>query len=76
LNLDYFINQVIEPDKQDEIFEYFMSADSDNISTALENCNIEDVSEEELRLMRIKFLSELANYNLRYECIDIGIRGT
>lgn len=61
LNLDYFINQVIEPDKQDEIFEYFMSADSDNISTALENCNIEDVSEEELRLMRIKFLSELAN---------------
>ncbi len=61
LNLDYFINQVIEPDKQDEIFEYFMSADSDNIATALENCNIEDVSEEELRLMRIKFLSELAN---------------
>jgi len=61
LNLDYFINQVIEPDKQDEIFEYFMHADSDNIATALENCNIEDVSEEELRLMRIKFLSELAN---------------
>jgi len=61
LNLDYFINQVIEPDKQDEIFEYFMNADSDNIATALENCNIEDVNEEELRLMRIKFLSELAN---------------
>jgi ATP-dependent DNA helicase RecQ len=61
LNLDYFINQVIEPDKQDEIFEYFMSADSDNIAAALENCNIEDVNEEELRLMRIKFLSELAN---------------
>jgi ATP-dependent DNA helicase RecQ len=61
LNLDYFINQVIEPDKQDEIFEYFMGAESDNIATALENCNIEDVSEEELRLMRIKFLSELAN---------------
>jgi ATP-dependent DNA helicase RecQ len=38
-----------------------MSADSDNIATALDNCNIEDVSEEELRLMRIKFLSELAN---------------
>jgi ATP-dependent DNA helicase RecQ len=61
LNLDYFINQVIEPDKQEEIFDYFMSADSDNIATALDNCNIEDVSEEELRLMRIKFLSELAN---------------
>jgi ATP-dependent DNA helicase RecQ len=61
LNLDYFINQVIEPDKQDEIFEYFMSADTDNIAQAMDECNIEDVSEEELRLMRIKFLSELAN---------------
>jgi ATP-dependent DNA helicase RecQ len=38
-----------------------MSADTDNIAEALDNCNIEDVSEEELRLMRIKFLSELAN---------------
>jgi ATP-dependent DNA helicase RecQ len=61
LNLDYYINQVIEPDKQDEIYEYFMSADSDDIAEALETCDIEDVSEEELRLMRIKFLSELAN---------------
>lgn len=61
LNLDYFINQVIEQDKQDEIYDYFMSSDSDNIAMALENCNIEDVNEEELRLMRIKFLSELAN---------------
>ena len=61
LNLDYFINQVIEPDKQDEIFEYFLSADTDNIAQALDECNIEDVNEEELRLMRIKFLSELAN---------------
>lgn len=61
LNLDYYINQVIEPDKQDEIYDYFMSADSDDIAEALEHCDIEDVSEEELRLMRIKFLSELAN---------------
>jgi ATP-dependent DNA helicase RecQ len=61
LNLDYYINQVIEPDKQEEIYEYFMSADTDDIAEALETCDIEDVSEEELRLMRIKFLSELAN---------------
>jgi ATP-dependent DNA helicase RecQ len=61
LNLDYYINQVIELDKQEEIYEYFMSADTDNIAEALENCDIEDVTEEELRLMRIKFLSELAN---------------
>jgi ATP-dependent DNA helicase RecQ len=61
LNLDYYINQVMELDKQEEIYEYFMSADTDDIAEALENCDIEDVSEEELRLMRIKFLSELAN---------------
>lgn len=61
LNLDYYINQVIEPDKQDEIYDYFLNADTDNISQALEDCDIDDVVEEELRLMRIKFLSELAN---------------
>lgn len=61
LNLDYYINQVIDPDKQEEIYEYFMSADTDNISQALVDCNIDDIIEEELRLMRIKFLSELAN---------------
>jgi ATP-dependent DNA helicase RecQ len=61
LNLDYYINQVIEPDKQEEIYDYFLSSDTDNITEALDNCNIDDVSEEELRLMRIKFLSELAN---------------
>ncbi len=61
LNLDYYINQVIDPDKQDEIYDYFMSADTDNITQAMEECNIDDVVEDELRLMRIKFLSELAN---------------
>jgi ATP-dependent DNA helicase RecQ len=61
LNLDYYINQVIEPDKQDEIYDYFMTADSDNIALAMEQCDIEDITEEELRLMRIKFLSEVAN---------------
>ncbi len=61
LNLDYYINQVIEPDKQEEIFEYFMNSSSDNIALAMETCDIEDISEEELRLMRVKFLSEVAN---------------
>jgi ATP-dependent DNA helicase RecQ len=61
LNLDYYINQVIEPDKQEEIYEYFMSSHSDSIATALLECDIEDITEAELRLMRIKFLSEVAN---------------
>ncbi len=61
LHLDYYLNQVIEPDKQEEIFEYFMSSESDSITTALADCDIDDITEEELRLMRIKFLSEVAN---------------
>ena len=61
LNLDYYINQVIEPDKQEEIYEYFMDSDTDSIAIAMDKCDIEDITEEELRLMRIKFLSEMAN---------------
>jgi ATP-dependent DNA helicase RecQ len=61
LNLDYYINQVVDPDKQDEIYDYFMNAETDNIQTALIELGSDDFSEEELRLMRIKFLSEYAN---------------
>lgn len=61
LNLDYYINQIMDDDKQEEIFEYFMNADSDNIQLALDELDEEEYSEEELRLMRIKFLSEVAN---------------
>ncbi|AUD05245.1 DNA helicase RecQ [Spirosoma pollinicola] len=61
LNLDYYINQVMDEDRQDEIFEYFMRADSDNIAVALREFGGDDFTEQDLRLMRIKFLSEVAN---------------
>jgi ATP-dependent DNA helicase RecQ len=61
LSLDYYINQIMDRDRQKEIYQYFMTADSDNITDALKEFEGEDYSEEELRLMRIKFLSELAN---------------
>ncbi len=61
LNLDYYINQVLEDDRQEVIFDYFMSSDTDDIQEALYELSDEDFSEEELRLMRIKFLSEVAN---------------
>jgi ATP-dependent DNA helicase RecQ len=61
LNLDYYIDQVIDGDKQDEIYDYFMTAESDNIQSALAELGPEDYTEEELRLMRVKFLSEHAN---------------
>ena len=61
LNLDYYIDEILDPDKQDDIFEYFLNAESDSIEEALEDEDNEDYSEEELRLMRIKFMSEYAN---------------
>lgn len=61
LNLDYYINEILDPDKQADIFDYFLNADTDNIQAALEDEDNEDYSEEELRLMRIKFMSEYAN---------------
>ncbi|GLU55110.1 DNA helicase RecQ [Dyadobacter frigoris] len=61
LNLDYYINQVIDKERQQDIYDYFMSAETDNIAAALNEFSNDDVSEEELRLVRIKFLSELAN---------------
>ncbi|GAB3029425.1 DNA helicase RecQ [Spirosoma pulveris] len=61
LNLDYYINQVMDKDRQEEIYEYFMHAESDNIAVALREFGGDDFTEQDLRLMRIKFLSEVAN---------------
>lgn len=61
LNLDYYINQVMDEDRQDEIFAYFMRAESDNIAVAMREFGGDDFTEQDLRLMRIKFLSEVAN---------------
>lgn len=61
LNLDYYINRIMDKERQQEIFDYFLTAETDNIAAALVEFENEDISEEELRLMRIKFLSELAN---------------
>jgi ATP-dependent DNA helicase RecQ len=61
LNLDYYINQIMDEDRQDEIFDYFMRAETDNIAVAMNEFGGDDFTEQELRLMRIKFLSEVAN---------------
>ncbi|MFD2936049.1 DNA helicase RecQ [Spirosoma flavum] len=61
LNLDYYVNQVMDKDRQDEIFDYFMRAESDNIAVAMHEFGGDDFTEQDLRLMRIKFLSEVAN---------------
>jgi len=61
LNLDYYINQIMDKDRQHDIYDYFMTAETDSIKVALDELAEEDVTEDELRLMRIKFMSEVAN---------------
>ena len=61
LNIDYFLEDVMDEDKVDEIYYYFLTSTSDSINEALDEFDGEDISEEEIRLVRIKFLSENAN---------------
>jgi len=61
LNLDYYISQVIDEDRQEEIFDYFMTAETDNIQQARVSLGDIDFTEEDIRLMRIKFISEMGN---------------
>jgi ATP-dependent DNA helicase RecQ len=60
LNIDYWIDEVLDEDQQEEIHEYFLEATTDNIEEALEEFD-GDYDEEELRLYRIKFISEVGN---------------
>ena len=61
IDLDYYIDEVVDPYHQDEIFEYFRKAESDSINEALRELGEDEFTEEEIRLMRIKFMSELGN---------------
>lgn len=61
LNLNYYIDEVIDYHKQNDIHDYFMNADTDNLDEALGDGTMSDYSEEEVRMMRIKFMSEYAN---------------
>ena len=60
LNIDYFIEEVVDDEHVDDIYAYFMESDTDDLRTAEEELG-EDYSEDEIRLVRIKFLSEQAN---------------
>ena len=60
LNIQYFIDEELDEDQQDEIMEYFMQSETDEIRSA-ESYFDGDYEEEPLRLMRIKFMSEVGN---------------
>ncbi|MCA6364465.1 MAG: DNA helicase RecQ [Bacteroidetes bacterium] len=61
VNINYYIDQTIDSEKQEEIVDYFRESDSDSIAEALKELGEGDFSEEEIRLVRIKFLSEFGN---------------
>lgn len=60
INIDYYINDVLDEEDQEDIYEYFLEAESDALEDALKEFG-DDYEEEQLRLMRIKFMSEMAN---------------
>lgn len=60
LNIDYFIEEVIDDEHVDDIYDYFMESETDDLNAALDELGA-DYSEDEIRLVRIKFLSEQAN---------------
>lgn len=59
LNVDYYIDEVLDESKQEEIYDYFLSSETDSVQDAL--AELSSYSEEDVRLMRMKFLSEYAN---------------
>jgi len=62
INLDYYINEVLDEDHQQEIFDYFREdAETESIEAALQELGEDEYSEEDIRLMRIKFFSEMGN---------------
>ncbi len=60
LNINYWLNDILDEDQQEEIHEYFMESETDKIDDAIEEFD-GDYDDEELRLYRIKFISEVAN---------------
>ncbi|MBR4730270.1 MAG: DNA helicase RecQ [Prevotella sp.] len=60
LNIDYFLEEVMDEDHIDDIYDYFAESDTDNLDVAQEELG-KDYSEDEIRLVRIKFISEMAN---------------
>lgn len=61
LNIDYYIHHIMDEEREDILHDYFMNAESDHIKAALEELGEEDFAEDELRVYRIKFISEHAN---------------
>ena len=60
INIDYFLEEVMDDDHVDDIYEYFKESETDDLETAMEELG-DDYPEEEVRLVRIKFMSDMGN---------------
>ncbi len=60
LNIDYYIDENIDEDARDDIYEYFREAETDSLEEAIKELGEDDYTEEEIRLMRIKFICDEA----------------
>jgi len=61
VDISYYLDKNIEEDRQDEVSEYFGSAESDSLEDALKELGTEDYTEEDVRLLRIQFMSEMGH---------------
>lgn len=61
IDINYYISEVVDPYHQEEIIEYFQEAESDSIEDALKELGEDEFNEYEIRLMRIKFMSDIGN---------------
>ena len=61
LDINYYIHEYVDQYHQEDIIEYFREAESDSIQDALDELGEEEFNEEEIRLMRIKFMSDVGN---------------
>lgn len=61
INIDYYLDEILDEDHQEEIFDYFKEAEEDSIEAALKELGEDEYTESDIRLMRIRFLSEMGN---------------
>ncbi len=61
VNIDYFINDYLDEDQQEEIHEYFLEAETEDLEIALKEIDDDDYTIDDIRMMKVKFMSDLAN---------------
>ena len=61
ISIDYYLDEILDEEHQEEIYDYFKTAEDDTIDAALKELGEDEYSEDDIRLMRIRFLSEMGN---------------